>query len=90
MPKPVKDSEIIRILREEWTAKKERLREDTEPKSTGVNFQTASPGLKVKAKSSGILYTVLKVEPGVVTVKNPEGVPSMLSNETLEKEFELA
>lgn len=85
MPKPVEDVTILRILREEWESRKAVLVEETK-----TNFNTVSPGLKLKSKTSGLLYTVTKVSPGAVTIQSPEGVASMLSNETLEKEFELA
>jgi hypothetical protein len=95
MPKPVQDKTILRILREEWEARKAVLVEETKTpnessKETSGNFSTVSPGLKLKSKSTGLLYTVQTVALGTTTVTSPEGVPSMLSNDTLEKEFELA
>lgn len=85
MPKPVQDITILRILREEWEARKAVLVEETK-----TNFNTVSPGLKLKSKTTGLLYTVSTISPGAVTITSPEGTPSMLSNDTLEKEFELA
>lgn len=85
MPKPVQDTTILKILREEWEARKAVLVEETK-----TNFNTVSPGLKLKNKTTGLLYTIQTISPGAVTVTSPEGEPSMLSNDTLEKEFELA
>lgn len=78
------DRTVVQIIREEWNIRKEMLVEEAKKP-----FMTASPGLKLKYIESGTLYTVVKVAPGVVTIKSPEGELSRVSNDDLEKGFEL-
>jgi hypothetical protein len=79
------DQKIITIMREEWAARKASVLSETKEV-----FQTASPGLKVKTKKTGVLYTVVKVVPGAITIADPEGKIVTLANADLEDDFELA
>ena len=75
---------IVRIIREEWESRKASVLAESKSE-----FQTASPGLKLKSKE-GLLYTVTKVAPGVVTIADPMGAETIVSNADLEKGFEIA
>lgn len=96
MAKQIDDKTILLIMREEWTSKKSdlvtevSLYAESDKKEGDVPFETVSIGLKIKHKETGILYTISIVSPGTVTLRSPEGALSVVTNASLEEEFELA
>ena len=93
--KKLEESDIIRIMREEWDAKVAALAEAVEVALTGdvdgKERPLISPGLKVWSKVSprgrGYLYTVHSVSPKQVELKTPEGKIFPVSNEELENSY---
>lgn len=89
----LQEADIIRIMREEWDRKVQRLMEDA--KDVGLKVDTAgeddiiSPELKVIHKDSRIRYTVDSVGPRDIILRTPEGEKFLIDKETLEKEYEL-
>ncbi len=81
--KKLTETDIINVFREEWAKRRQRLLEDAEEigiqvkaKVPGDGKVTAiSPGLKVKQKSSGLRYTIVRVdlENGDVILRKPDG-----------------
>ena len=49
-----------------------------------------SPGLKVKHKDSGLLYTIATVQPDHVTLKTPDSELFDVSADEFEEEYKLA
>ena len=91
--KKLEESDIIRIMREEWDAKLARLAEEVDVvlkgKVDGKNKSLVSPDLKIRHKDSQYLYTVVSVGPRDTILRTPEGKMLPVDNETLEKEYEL-
>ena len=91
--KKLTESDIIRIMREEWNAKLESLSENADVvlkgKIDGRQKTLISPGLKLKHKKSKFEYPVISVGTREVTLNTPEGVPFVVDIDTLEKEYEL-
>lgn len=91
--KKLTDSDIIRIMREEWDAKLSALSEAVDVvlkgKVDGEEKPLISSDLKVRHKKSNFLYTVASVGPRDTILKTPEGKLMSVDNETLEKEYEL-
>ena len=87
------ESVVIRILREEWEARKTSLREELKtvfkPSKKAPEKPAISPGLKIKHKKSGILYTVDSVGHDQVIIRKPEGNRVLVPNDQIEKDFEL-
>ncbi len=86
--KQLTESDVLRIMREEWDGKVQRLREEV-----GLVMKddpVVSPELKIHHKKSGILYTVDSVGPRDVILRTPEGEKFIIDNEELEKDYELA
>lgn len=58
--------------------------------SVGGQKETViSPGLKIKHKKSGFLYTIARVNPDDVLLKTPEGKHIIVDTDTLENEYAL-
>ena len=91
--KLLEEKDIIKVMKEEWSAKKARLSEDVDitfsAKVDGKKKQVISQDLKIRHKNSQLLYTVVSVGPEDVILKTPEGDNFLLDRETLEKEYEL-
>ena len=99
--KKLTESDIIRIMREEWDAKVLRLSEDVDAvlqgKIGGKDKMLLSPQIKLKHNGSKLLYTVVSVSPEEVVLKaydenEVEGAPPKekcftVDKETLEKEY---
>lgn len=93
MTKQIDEKTIVRIMREEWTSRKQNLLRETkddEKEKTSLPFDTVSIGLKIKHKETGILYTVNRVSPGAVTLRDPEGMFFVIPNASIEAEYELS
>jgi hypothetical protein len=92
--KNLTESDIIRIFREEWELKVNRLSEEIDvtlkAKVGGKEEkQVISPELKILHKKSGIRYTVDSVSPKDCVLRTPEGKTFLVDAETLEREYEL-
>ena len=81
----LRETDIIRIMREEWDAKLRVLSE-----GIPVVMDDASPGLKVIHKKSGIRYTVIELGRGEATLQTPEGKQFLVDKEVLEKEYDVS
>lgn len=91
--KKLEDSDIIRIMREEWDAKLARLSEAVDAifkgKVDGEEKLLINPDLKLRHKKSQYLYTVVSTGPRDVILKTPEGKQFLVDKDTLEKEYEI-
>jgi len=92
--KNLTESDIIRIFREEWELKVNRLSEEIDvalkAKVGGKEEKhVISPELKILHKKSGIRYTVDSVSPKDCVLRTPEGKTFLVDAETLESEYEL-
>lgn len=91
--KKLTESDIVRMMREEWNAKLTKLSEDVDVtlkgKVDGKPKTLISPQLKLRHKESRFLYTVTSVSPQEVILKSADGVPFKVDVDTLEKEYAL-
>lgn len=66
------ENDIIRVMREEWNKKIQKLTEEVKlsltAKVDGKEVEIASPGFKAKNKDSQKLYTVVSAGPDTVTL----------------------
>lgn len=93
-----KDSDFIRMMREEWNAKMAALSEDVDlifkSKIDGDDKSVVDKGLKVRGKDDQVLYTVTAVSIRGVDLRPPDGLENgsqdfFVDKETLEKNYEL-
>jgi hypothetical protein len=93
MNRKLKSSDILRILREEWTKKHEVLREridlDFAPKD-GSNEDIISAGLKVKQSKTGQLYTVHAISNNDIELETPEKELFTITREELGTDYDIA
>ena len=92
--KTLTESDIVRIMREEWDAKVAKLSEQVEAALTaklgkGKEKIIMSPELKLKHTKSGIRYTIDSVGPKDCVLRTPEGETFLVDAATLEKEYHL-
>jgi len=91
--KKLEESDIIRIMREEWNAKLVQLSETVDAvfkgKVDGEDKILLSPDLKLRHKKSQFLYTVVSVGPKDTILMTPEGKRFIVDKEELEKEYEI-
>jgi len=90
--KKLEESDIIRMMREEWNAKLARLSEEVDAvltgKIDGSEKMILSPDTKLRHKKSKLLYTLVSVGPRDAILKTPEGDKQFLvDKDTLEKEY---
>jgi hypothetical protein len=82
-------------MREEWNARVNALAEvvdvvmNSKVNDKGQKAPVLAPGLKVKHKKSGYLYTVASVGPHDVILITPEGEKFLVDGQTLEQEYHL-
>ena len=94
--KNLTESDVIRIMREEWETKIRKIAEDVDltlkAKVGDKNKEkvVVSDELKVVHKKSGIRYTIDSVSPKDCVLRTPEGKTFLVSANELEKEYELA
>lgn len=94
--KVLKESDILRIMREEWNKKVFSLQEkkielDVKAKvKKGTEKIVISPELKVLHSKSGIRYTVDSIGPKEVILRTPEGKLFNVTTKALEDEYEVA
>lgn len=93
MPKQLTESDVLRIIREEWDLVTEKAKEDLEvffkPEKTSDEVNVISPELKVKHTASGYRYTVDAVGTNSVVLRTPEGELMDLPTEEFENEYQL-
>jgi len=92
--KTLTESDVLRIMREEWDKKIAQLSETIDVVMTakvgkGKKETVISPELKVLHKKSGIRYTVDSVGPKDIILRTPEGETFLIDAKTLEDEYEL-
>lgn len=91
--KKLTESDIIRIMREEWDAKLATLSENVDAmlkgKVDGENKTLISPELKLRHKKTQFLYTVVSVGSQDVILVTPEGKQFLIDKDTLENEYEI-
>ena len=91
--KNLKEEDVIRIMREEWTKKVKALSEDVDLMlKTKVDKKKVNPigqDLKIRHKKSQILYTVDEVGPQDAILITPEGEKFMINSQELENDYEL-
>ena len=88
---------VVRIMREEWEDRLNRLSEDVDVALKAKlkkgkqkdDHVVISPDLVVTSKKTGIEYTVHSVSPVGCTLVDPEGKKVSVSAEKLEKLYEL-
>lgn len=94
--KNLTESDIIRIMREEWETKIQKIAEDVDlalKAKVGDKKKekiVVSDELKVVHKKSGIRYTIDSVSPKDCVLRTPEGKTFLVDTNELEKEYELA
>lgn len=93
MPKPLNESDVIRIIREEWNILREKATNDLDvffkPNKGADEMNVISAELKVKHKKSGYRYTVDAVGTNSVVLRTPEGELIDIASGEFEKEYEL-
>jgi hypothetical protein len=94
MTKTLQEADILRTMREEWTAKTAQLAEQIDivmhSKVEGPEKESVlAPELKIRHKKSQIRYTVVSVGPRDIILKTPEGEQFLIDKETCENEYEL-
>lgn len=91
--KKLNESDIVRMMREEWNFKLRRLTETVDAvfkgKIDGKEKTLISTDLKLRHKESQFLYTVVSVGPDDIILSNPEGQQFMLDKKELEDEYEI-
>lgn len=92
--KSLRESDVIRIMQEEWDTRVGRLVEAVEvvmaaPVEDNKEEEVLSPDLKVRHKKSGIRYTIVSVGPRDVILKTPEGEEFLVDGQELENEYQL-
>ncbi len=90
--KKLEDSDIIRLMREEWDAKLARLSEEVDAvfkgKVDGEEKTLMSPDTKLRHKESKLLYTLVSIGPRDAILLTPEGDKQFIvDKDTLEKEY---
>ena len=91
--KNLKESDIIQLMREEWSSKLHRLSESVDAvltgKVDGKEKSILSPETKLRHKKTQYLYDLVSVGPRDVILKTPEGKKFIIDKEELEKDYEL-
>lgn len=92
--KTLQESDIIRVIREEWKARLDELTEQIDmvmnSKVDGKEKEPVlSPGLKVKHKKSQLRYTVSSVGTRDVILQTPEGEQFLVDGPDFESEYRL-
>lgn len=93
-------SVILRLLREERAKQLASLKEEVGAKSLaedvnvnmnvgGVTKKVISPGLKLRSKAGGKLYTVKAISPTSAVLTDPNGQSVTVTDQQLESGFDL-
>lgn len=91
--KHLTESDVLRIIREEWALRVEKANHDLEvyfkPTKTSDETNVISPELKVKHKKSGYRYTVSAVGTNSVVLRTPEGDNMDVDSAEFERDYSL-
>ena len=95
--KTLKANDVIRVMREEWSAGVKRLTEKVDLMMNAKvdkegEIPIISPGTKVKHKHSGLLYTVMSVSPRDVILLPPDSddeAKFLVNKDEFEKSYHL-
>lgn len=91
--KKLEESDIIRMMREEWNTKLLHLSEAVDAvfkgKVDGEEKLLIDPDLKLRHKKSQYLYTVVSVGPRDVILKTPEGEQFLVNADEIESDYEI-
>lgn len=92
--KTLTETDILRIMREEWNTKVQNLSEAIDVNLTSKVAKDGekiilSPELKILHKKSGIRYTIDSVGPQDCILRNPEGETFIVDADELQNEYEL-
>ncbi len=93
-------SVILKLLREERSKQLDALREEFAPQGLaenvnvnmnvgGVTKKVITPGLKLRSKAGGKLYTVKAVSPTSAVLLDPTGLEVAVTDQQLEGGFDL-
>jgi hypothetical protein len=82
------------MMREEYDARVNELARafnelQVKHDEIGTDKGVVSPGLKVRHKKSGLLYTVVALGMRDFVLRNPEGEEFTVNHASMEKEYEL-
>jgi hypothetical protein len=80
----LREADVIRLMREEWSKKVHALLE-----GVAVKYDDLSDQTKIVHKKSGIRYTVAKKDRCEAILTTPEGKEFLVNRETLENEYEI-
>ena len=91
--KILSESDILRMMREEYDLKLERILSEINtapfPGQENDRDSVVSPDLKVRHDKTNLLYTVDSVSPNDVTLRSPEGDRFTVDADEFEKEYNL-
>ena len=90
--KTLTESDVIRIMREEYDSIVSRIVEefDLTAELDGEEKSLLSAELKVRHTKSGLRYTVDSVSPRDVVLRTPDGKRIMVGRDELEGSYEIA
>lgn len=93
MTKKLTEADIIKMMSEEYELRLNSLRENVDlvidpGKKDGENL--VSSELKIRHKSSGLLYTVDSVGPRDMILRNPTGDKFIVTKSEIESDYQLA
>ena len=85
------EQQVIQLIREEYHKKVQEVVDELGAlvKIGGESMNVLSPGLKIREKRSGLLYTIQVVKPEGVEVMSGEGDSSFISNKELSARYAL-
>lgn len=91
--KKLEEHDILRMMKQEWKAKIDRLAESVDAllkgKVDGSEKILMSSDLKLRHKKTQFLYTVVSAGPRDVVLKTPEGKQFIVDKDELEQEYEI-
>jgi len=89
--KQLKESDIIKLMREEWDKKLSLLSEEVDAvfkgKVDGEEKAIMSPDTKLRHKKTRLLYTLVSIGPRDAILQTPEGKQFLIDINTLESEY---
>jgi len=89
--KQLKESDIIKLMREEWDKKLSLLSEEVDAvfkgKVDGKEKTIMSPDTKLRHKKTRLLYTLVSIGPRDAILQTPEGKQFLIDINTLESEY---
>lgn len=93
--KTLKEKDVLRLMREEWNHKVNKLVETVNVSLTSKvakegEKNVIAPELKVLHKKSGIRYTIDSIGPRDCILRTPEGEKFLVDASALEKDYEIA